>query len=185
MKTKIKQAAIELFHKKGYFATSMSAIANATGIRKASIYHHYAGKEDILVDIFTTTMRDLIDQFHIQVDAAPNVRAKMKAAVEFHVLFHIDQQKETIIADSELRGLTAINYQTIIDMRDQYETAFQTVIQEGIDQGLFQEADSKVIAYAIITMCTAVCAWFKRSGRLSKTEVASIYSDFVLNGLTG
>ena len=42
MKERIKAVAINLFYKKGYFATSMSDIARRAGIQKSSIYYHYA-----------------------------------------------------------------------------------------------------------------------------------------------
>lgn len=44
----ILEAALELFSVKGYEATSISQIADAVGIRKASLYSHFAGKQDIL-----------------------------------------------------------------------------------------------------------------------------------------
>jgi AcrR family transcriptional regulator len=183
MKDKIKKAAINLFYKKGYFATGVSHIARATGIRKSSIYYHYQNKEDILVDIFRTTMNDLSAMLDERLRGIEQTEARMRAAVSGHVLFHIQRQKEAIIADSELRGLRARNYKEIIQMRDDYERKLQAVIQEGIDEGLFAGQDVKVISYAIITMCTAVCSWFKKSGRLAKEDVAQIYADFILKGL--
>lgn len=183
MKEKIKKSAVKLFYKKGYFATSMSTIARATGIRKSSIYHHYSTKEDILLDIFRTSMNDLQDALLTRLDAATGARERMQAAIYCHIIFHIERQKEAIIADSELRGLTARNYKEIIQMRDDYEKKIQGVLEEGIAEGVFVDLDIKVISYAILSMCTAVCTWFNKSGRLSKEQVADIYSVFILKGL--
>jgi AcrR family transcriptional regulator len=183
MKDKIKKSAISLFYKKGYFATSMSTIAMATGIRKSSIYHHYATKEDILLDIFRTTMNDLQNTLQLQLDRAAGAKEKIKAVIYCHIIFHVQRQKEAIIADSELRGLTARNYKEIIQMRDDYERVIQDVLNEGVAEGIFAESDTKIISYAILSMCTAVCTWFKKSGRLSKEAVADIYADFILKGL--
>ena len=183
MKENIKKAAIKLFYKKGYFATSMSTIAKATGIRKSSIYHHYSTKEEILLDIFRTTMNDLQDALRTRLDAAAGARERMQAAIYCHIIFHIERQKEAIIADSELRGLTARNYKEIIQMRDDYEKKIQHVLEEGVAEGVFVDLDIKVISYAILSMCTTVCTWFKKSGRLSKEDVADIYSVFILKGL--
>jgi AcrR family transcriptional regulator len=183
MKEKIKKSAIKLFYKKGYFATSMSTIARATGIRKSSIYHHYSTKEDILLDIFRTSMNDLQDVLQTRLDAAAGARERMQAAICCHIIFHIERQKEAIIADSELRGLTATNFKEIIQMRDDYEKKIQGVLEEGVAEGIFVDSDIKVISYAILSMCTAVCTWFNKSGRLSKEEVADIYSAFILKGL--
>lgn len=44
----ILDAAAELFTANGYSSTSTRAIADAVGMRQASLYHHFATKDDIL-----------------------------------------------------------------------------------------------------------------------------------------
>jgi len=185
MKDTIKKVSINLFHRKGYFATSVSDIARGAGIQKSSIYYHYANKQEILFDILKTTMADLDENFEAKIKDVHDDEEKMRAAIRSHLLFHIERQKEVIISDSELRGLTADNYSSILKMRDDYEKKFQSLIKGGIEKGIFRDLDIKVTSYGIITMCTAVSTWFNQSGRLSKGEVAEIYTDFILNGLKG
>ena len=128
MKEKIKQSAIKLFYKKGYFATGMRSLANAVGIKKASIYYYYPRKQAILMDIFRTTMIDLQDMLRTQLDAAGTTMEKIQAALKGHIIFHIERKEEVIIADTELRGLTAGNYKEIIQMRDDYEKEIQSLL---------------------------------------------------------
>lgn len=47
-KLKILNVALDLFSTQGYEATSVSQIAEAVGIRKASLYSHFASKQEIL-----------------------------------------------------------------------------------------------------------------------------------------
>ncbi|WP_327147773.1 TetR/AcrR family transcriptional regulator [Nocardia sp. NBC_01329] len=47
-RAEILDAAAELFTTNGYGSTSTRAIAEAVGIRQASLYHHFAAKDDIL-----------------------------------------------------------------------------------------------------------------------------------------
>ncbi|WP_063059977.1 helix-turn-helix domain-containing protein [Nocardia sienata] len=47
-RAEILDAAAELFTTQGYGSTSTRAIAEAVGIRQASLYHHFAAKDDIL-----------------------------------------------------------------------------------------------------------------------------------------
>ena len=47
----ILNAALDLFSVQGFEATSISQIANAVGIRKASLYSHFENKQAILVAI--------------------------------------------------------------------------------------------------------------------------------------
>src|SRR3954471_3378910 len=51
-RAEIQRVARELFTGKGYEATSMREIADALNIKKASLYYHFAGKEDILRSLF-------------------------------------------------------------------------------------------------------------------------------------
>ncbi len=47
-KEQILEAALDLFSVRGFEATSISQIADAVGIRKASLYSHFASKQEIL-----------------------------------------------------------------------------------------------------------------------------------------
>ena len=47
-KQEILEAALNLFSVQGYEATSISQIADAVGIRKASMYSHFGSKQEIL-----------------------------------------------------------------------------------------------------------------------------------------
>lgn len=51
-KEKIFDVALDLFSKKGYDSVSLREIAEEVGIKKSSIYSHYASKEAILMSIF-------------------------------------------------------------------------------------------------------------------------------------
>ncbi len=53
-KREILEAALELFSVQGYEATSVSQIADAVGIRKASLYSHFSGKQEILDTLLET-----------------------------------------------------------------------------------------------------------------------------------
>jgi AcrR family transcriptional regulator len=52
----ILDAAAELFTTGGYANTSTRRIADAVGVRQASLYHHFATKDDILDALLTDTV---------------------------------------------------------------------------------------------------------------------------------
>jgi len=57
-KQEILEHALSLFMAKGYEGASMSDLAAATGIKKASLYAHYAGKEEIFSAVFTSVVEE-------------------------------------------------------------------------------------------------------------------------------
>lgn len=55
-RAEILDAAAELFTTKGYANTSTRAVADAVGLRQASLYHHFAAKDDILDALLAETV---------------------------------------------------------------------------------------------------------------------------------
>lgn len=184
MKEIIKSVAIDLFFQKGYFATSISDIARGSGIQKASIYYHYASKEELLFSIQKTTMEELTACLKASIaEGGNNTESQMRMAVHSHVRFHLERQKENFIANSEMRGLTPEHLRVIVQKRDEYEHIFQDIIQKGTWDGIFSDGDVKILSYAILTLCTAGAAWYKSDGRLRVDEIATIYENFIISGL--
>lgn len=57
-KQEILEHSLTLFMKHGYEGASMSDIAAATGIKKASLYAHYSGKEEIFSAVFSGVVEE-------------------------------------------------------------------------------------------------------------------------------
>ncbi len=183
MKQKIKSIAIQLFYQKGYHACSISNIAERAGIQKSSIYYHYMNKEELLFDILKETMDDLNKMLQEVIHKTDDTEQQMKAIIQNHLKFHMERQKEVIIADSELRGLTADNLRAIIRMRDNYDNRIKEIIKKGIDEGIFINRDPRVVSNAIVTMCSQTSTWFNPLGSLSRDEIVDIYTMIIFDGL--
>ncbi len=70
----IKESAKKMFLEYGYEATSLSALAKSVGIRKASIYSHFASKKDIFLEVFKNahdTLKDGVEQIYRDCDLEP------------------------------------------------------------------------------------------------------------------
>lgn len=62
-RSRIKNAARDLFYDKHYDTTTMEEIAEAAGLRRSTLYLHYKDKAEILVDIiveYTPKARDVL-----------------------------------------------------------------------------------------------------------------------------
>jgi len=53
----VLDAAAALFAEHGYAGTSTRAIAERVGIRQASLYYHFAGKDEILLELLEISVR--------------------------------------------------------------------------------------------------------------------------------
>lgn len=89
----ILEKALELFTDKGYEGSSMDDIAKAVGIRKASLYAHFDGKEHIFSAIFD----DILEEYTRVIDELTACSEEDAVArLEYIFLFFIDYCKDNL-----------------------------------------------------------------------------------------
>lgn len=59
--TEILDAAAELFTSVGFKATSTRALAEAVGVRQATLYHYFPNKNAILLELLISTVKPSVD----------------------------------------------------------------------------------------------------------------------------
>ncbi len=58
---RIHAAALRLFARYGYDGTSLQMIADAVGLHKSTLFHHYRGKLDVAEEAFEAAMRRVME----------------------------------------------------------------------------------------------------------------------------
>jgi AcrR family transcriptional regulator len=102
----ILEAAIQLFHERGYHATGVDDIGEAVDVSGPAIYRHYASKEEILVD----AIERAADEVHAANQSARSEERKPRALMEQYVRAFtrvaIDEAALIAVWVSEVRHLT-------------------------------------------------------------------------------
>lgn len=78
---RILATARELIANRGYNGFSYADIAEAIGIRKASIHHHFASKSDLAIAVVEQSRTGLLA--YMTADDAPDARAKLRGYVGY------------------------------------------------------------------------------------------------------
>ncbi|MFQ6330473.1 TetR/AcrR family transcriptional regulator [Nocardia sp. CWNU-33] len=84
-RAEILDAAGELFTTNGYANTSTRVVADAVGIRQASLYHHFAAKDDILDALLGETVAAPLELAERLRDVPESVAARLYALAWFDV----------------------------------------------------------------------------------------------------
>ena len=179
----IHEAALGLFARLGYHATSMRAIASEADVQPAAIYHWYPNKEAILVGLQDDFMERLTERVVSAVDQQHRPALKVAAAVREHVIFHGLHRQAAFVTDSEIRALTDAPRRALIAKRDDYQAMFAGMIRDGIRDGSLRTSDVPVATYAILLQCTGVALWFDPAGPLKLEEVAELHVELALGSL--
>ncbi|MGC1495066.1 MAG: TetR/AcrR family transcriptional regulator [Sulfitobacter sp.] len=173
---RVRAAALRLFARDGFAAVSMRAIAGEVGVQAGALYNYTPDKQSLLYDLMRGHMEDLLAE--LPKDTGSPLE-QLRDFVTFHIQFHADRPDEVFIAYMELRNLSPDNFADIEALRRQYEDHLEAILKQGVTQGVFDVADTKIATLAVIAMLTGVNTWFRAGGRLSLDEVSTQYWDMV------
>ncbi len=172
---RLLEVSAELFRERGFHATSMRDIARVAGMRPASIYHHFAGKETILQELMRGFLGELLSTAQSAAAQAGDAPGRLAAVVRAHMRLHAACATVALVTDTELRALQGPARQEILALRDRYEEIVQDILRQGMRDGVMQVTDIKIASYQLLAMGTGVVFWWRPDGRLSLEEVVEQY----------
>ena len=169
---RINDAAIQLFCRQGYNATSLRQIADSVDLQVGSLYNHIRSKEELLFAIMREVMLELFDHSQeAMASAGDDPLQRLVAFLRSSVHFHATRRKQTFIGNTELRGLSDERRAEIVALRDRYEELLVYTIVAARDRGQIEVEDPQLAAFAALAMCTSVATWFRSEGRLSLEDI--------------
>jgi AcrR family transcriptional regulator len=182
----ILQAAVAVMAEHGYHGTSVRDIAVRAGLSPAALYHHFTSKQEVLATIMERGIKALLGRTRAALDEAGDDPAEqLRALVAVQVLFHLEDQRGTLLGTSEVRALQDPVRTRHLAKRLEQQRMFDAVVVEGVRRGVFGTPLATEASRAIVVMCTGVAAWFSPSGRLSRREVVERYQRLALDMVGG
>ena len=177
-------ASLKLFAERGYAGASMRDIATAVGVKPASIYSHYASKEQILLELLRVGHQEHFSSASAAVAAAASTpEDRMAAFVRAHVLVHTDYPMLTTVVNTELHSLSAEAAGPILEIRSRSEGLLSDIIDEGVQAGVFDVPHAWLAAAAIGGMGLRVASWYSPEFELSPQAIADIYVEYAFRVL--
>jgi AcrR family transcriptional regulator len=166
--------AAALFARRGFQATSMDELSDATGLGSGGLYHYIGSKQKLLFEIFGQLMDPLLERAaEIQASAGTpeqQLRALVRAWVA-HIETHLDhmavfsQERHAIEHEPEWEQVRA--------SRD----AFEAILARRLAAvGL----TDRLAHFALLGMVNHTATWLKPGGRLSAEQIADGYCDMLL-----
>lgn len=179
----IVQAAAQIFRRKGYHAASMQDIADAVGLQKASLYHHFTSKQDILLEILDQALDLLIHDMQaiVESDASPEIKLRQAMASYIDRVTH--QADLAAVLQMEHRSLEPRKRARHIARRDRYDALWRSLIRQGVEAGVFRHLDQTIVTFALLGIQNWMITWYRPDGRLKPEQIADLFADLILNGL--
>lgn len=176
--------ASRVFARKGYEGASMRDIAEACGISKSLLYHHFTSKEEIYSRVAVGATKELY-QFvvdHVPTDAAPSekIRAFMTATAEY---FRRHRWAWIASTTAFWNDPERHRQKERLTRRDRYEKYLRELIQEAIDAGEIRDVDVAMTGRMILSTLNWMHRWYNPGMPMKPEQIADVYYDLVFNGL--
>ena len=181
-RTRILQEAARLFTEKGYEATSVQDLAQALGLSKAALYHHFGSKEEILYEISLLALEGLVAAGE-ETLREEDPKEALRRFMETHARYFEENRPFFVAMLQGIQSLSPEHREATVRLRDRHEENLRAILRRGVEQGLFREVDVALAGRAILSVLNWMIRWFRPDGPMRAEEVARAYHDLILRGL--
>jgi AcrR family transcriptional regulator len=182
-RAEIVAAAARVFAEAGYSNVGMREVADAVGIRGASLYHHFSAKEEILFAIFLTVTKEPVEENLPLLDDGGTPTERLTALIGAHIRHLLHRRVEHLVALHERTSLTPEHLAEVKEFLHHYNRRVRDVLTAGIRSGEFRELNPTLATLGILDMLNGVSGWIRGSADADAHEVVATHTALILNGL--
>ena len=174
--------AVDVFNVRGYDGTSMEDLAKAAGITKSSIYHHVAGKEELLRLAVTRALDGLFGVLE-EPGATEGPAVDRFAYVVRRTCLELVDKLPYVTLLLRVRGNTAAEREALERRREFDHRVADLAAAAVADGDLRADLDPRLTSRLVFGMVNSVVEWYRPVGAETGVAVADALASLVLSGL--
>ena len=169
----IIEAAVEELLEKGYEGASMESIAARAGLTKGGLYHHFGGKNEILLAANARFSEPIVELLAAACEAA-DPREGLRGYIRGY-LRHWARNKRQI-------QFTFLSFSKVLADESQWAAyaqwgervvaGLESLFERGVEGGLMREHDCRARALSLMSALDGVTAYLVLGDYLDPAEVA-------------
>lgn len=174
--------AAALFARGGYPGTSMNQVAEACGLSKATLYHYYRDKYELLVSIadgHVSRLRAIVDDALAE-ESTP--QGQMRALIRRLVEEYANAQNEHRVLTEDVKFLQPEDRERVLGKEREVVAGFARVVA-ALRPDLQEAAMGKPLTMLLFGMVNWMFTWMKPEGALAYDDMAPVVADLFLGGL--
>ncbi len=180
------EAAIRVFHKKGYASASIQDVAAEVGVLKGSLYHYIDSKEDLLARIF----EDSAGRFEAMLVTASELDAppveRLRSFARDCSLWYLRNIERVGIYVEEWEHLSGKRLKEVVRIRGAYEERLTAMIAEVKEAGeAAPDLDVGYATYFIFGALNGLPTWYRRRGADPAERIADGYAEMIVATVVG
>lgn len=179
----ILDAAAQVFRQKGFHGASMQDVATAVSLQKASLYHHVASKQELLLALLDRALGMLTE--HISGIAKQEMPPdqKLRQMMSAYLAALADNSDLSSVLLFEHRSLDKKSHARHVPQRDKFEGLWRDVLNEGVRAKVFDCPDTGMAVRALMGVMNWTLTWYRPEGGKPIEKIADEYADLLFHGM--
>lgn len=176
------RAAIDLFNRKGYDATSIGDVAEELGVTKSAVYHHVPSKEHLLSEALDEALGELEAAVTAASAAEGSAYDRLRGVVRRSVEVLVEHQPAVTLL-LRVHGNSATET-AALDRRRRIDARLATLVAAAADEGALRaDLDADLVSRLLFGMVNSLVEWYRPSGPVDVAEVADAVAAIAFDGL--
>lgn len=182
----ILNATNEVLRDKGYDSINLEEVADRVDLTKASLYHYFSSKEELLTSCLDRVAEDasarMQQVLETHADAAASVRLE-KLVLEHLLIVTLDYPHVSELFTKRLKWPYAYRAQ-VKRMRSEHDKFFRNVIEDGVRTGEFVCDDPDLARRCLYGAINGVPVWLTASSERAVRDMCERLTPILLKMLT-
>jgi AcrR family transcriptional regulator len=179
----IRRKAALLWADKGYAATSVDELCEATSLGKGALYYHIGSKEQLLFEISVAASANVNEASDQVLAMDTSAAEKLRGMSRVLMCAIAENLPEWEVSLRERKTLSGERRRIVQAQREHYESLWRKLLSEGAGRGEFV-VTNRVILNGILGMFNYSYTWLRPEGGMTPAEIADSFAELVLEGLT-
>ena len=157
-RSRILEAALELFAREGYDATGVAEICRAAGVSKGAFYHHFPTKHAVFMEILQSWLDVLSQQIEVTRQSAKDVpQALLSMAGIMQQIFEQASGQLPMFLEFWARASRDPQvWQAVVSPYRRFQEFFQGMIEQGVTEGSLKAFDGEMASRTLVAMAVGL-----------------------------
>jgi TetR/AcrR family transcriptional regulator, cholesterol catabolism regulator len=183
-KGEILQTFTQMVAERGYDDVSLRDSAEALGMSKGTIVHHFGSKDRLLEQLHAEYMRVRLAEARLIVARLDTPSERLAALIYQLLLVEADDRPATVAFAREIVRFQAEEVmQHVRQMRSEYFRIVRDVVADGMARGTFRGDEPALVTLQLFGMCNWSWTWLRVNGRWSIDQIARTFIVTFLQGV--
>lgn len=179
-KEQILMTAIAIVNKRGYDGATMEDIAAELLMTKGSLYYYFKNKGDLMYGCHKFVLSDAMSELEKALHGGGTAEEILRRMISTHIDYAVEKKEVNNLITEPSRFFSEEQIGPVLQLRKQYASFFDRVIDKGITTGEFHVKEPVFVRMIILGAMNWMQQWYRPEGRMTLEQLKENFGDYII-----